>query len=146
MTVVGLNDRILLRSFDPGSGNTWTRHILDFATGVPTGSIHKLTRPSPLPGQGVCDQRVGGAIDALHACPPCLPACLLASRSVGRSVGLSFPAPQSAPTLTLTHLPTPNDTRQVSVVKAHPNQFRPNVLLDLSKTGPAGACVVKIRM
>lgn len=49
----------ILYSF-PGSGNTWTRYLIDISTGVYSGTV--FTRPNSstakLPGQGQCHQRV----------------------------------------------------------------------------------------
>lgn len=42
----------------PGAGNTWVRLLLDFATGIYTGSIYADSSLLPLlPGEGVCDGR-----------------------------------------------------------------------------------------
>jgi hypothetical protein len=42
----------------PGSGNTWVRLLLDFATGIYTGSIYSDVSLLPLlPGEGACDAR-----------------------------------------------------------------------------------------
>ena len=99
-----------------GSGNTWTRLLIDFATGVPTGSVFK-PHPAPhLPGQGHCHQRVR------------LYTCMLICRGLwgmgGYAVGLirTFAAHK-------------RERVQVSVVKAHPNNFRPEELLTVATTG-----------
>ena len=43
----------------PGAGNTWLRMLLDFSTGVYTGSIYGDMSLLPLlPGEGRCDQSV----------------------------------------------------------------------------------------
>jgi len=48
----------LLYSF-PGSGNTWCRQLLDYATGVYSGSVyHDLSLMRVLPGERVCNRRV----------------------------------------------------------------------------------------
>ena len=42
----------------PGSGNTWLRLLLDFATGTYTGSVYSDVSLLPLlPGEGTCDSR-----------------------------------------------------------------------------------------
>lgn len=42
----------------PGSGNTWVRLLLDFATGLYTGSVYSDLSLLPLlPGEGACDAR-----------------------------------------------------------------------------------------
>lgn len=48
----------LLYSF-PGSGNTWVRLLIEYATGVFSGSVYDdLSLKSVLPGEGMCDRRV----------------------------------------------------------------------------------------
>jgi hypothetical protein len=39
----------------PGSGNTWTRHLLQLATGIQTGSVYNDTmlKRSGFPGEGI---------------------------------------------------------------------------------------------
>jgi hypothetical protein len=45
-----------------GSGNTWTRLLIDFSTGIYTGTILAKPKSKPndgkLPGQGFCTQKV----------------------------------------------------------------------------------------
>ena len=42
----------------PGAGNTWVRLLLDFATGLYTGSVYSdLSLLPVLPGEGACDSR-----------------------------------------------------------------------------------------
>lgn len=43
-----------------GSGNTWTRFLIDFATGVYSGTVFPREERSggKLPGQGHCHKRV----------------------------------------------------------------------------------------
>eukprot|EP01041_Mallomonas_annulata_P013498 gene13498-28628_t len=48
----------LLYSF-PGSGNTWCRVLLDYATGIFSGSVyHDIDLMDALPGEAVCNRRV----------------------------------------------------------------------------------------
>jgi hypothetical protein len=84
----------------------------------------------------VCDQRVSESIDAARA-------CLSADHSLGW-LGLSMShlprhLHQQPAVWTLAFL-TSNPNEQVSAVKAHPNQFGPDKLLDVPTTGPGGAC------
>lgn len=42
-----------------GSGNTWTRLLIDFATGIYSGTVFARERAGEkLPGQGHCHKRV----------------------------------------------------------------------------------------
>ena len=91
--------------------------MIDFATGYYTGSIFKSQSSEKLPGQGHCDKQVG------LMCGCACFACLL------------LPTLLTLPCLS-SSLPS---YIQVSVVKAHPNQFKPDTLLSIDPAGTGQA-------